>query len=207
MKKVFLPLVAVVILFAAACSFGPKEMLIDSFEGDINNKTVDYGASNTSSLVVSADRELKVCGEQSLRLDYQLKTSGYMWAARGYNLDVKTAAKWEVEPNKIPWKNFNAISLQMYGQNTGSVVAFDIKDAAGEYWRFLLDDDFSGWKEITCPFDNFFARKDWQPEKATRNDILDFPIMSFQFEPRLPGKGVYRFDCVKAIKIQEKKKR
>lgn len=207
MKKAYLLLIGGAILLAAACSFGPKEMTLDSFEGDIDNTTVDYGASNSSSMTAIADTELKVCGEQSLKLDYQLKSGGYMWAARGYDLDVIGAAKWETEPQKVPWRNFNAISLQMYGQNTGSVVAFDIIDSGKEYWRFILDDDFSGWKEIICPFDVFFARKDWQPEKTAKNEILDFPIMAFQFEPRLPGKGIYRFDCVKAVRVKIEKKK
>ena len=78
--------------------------------------------------------------------------------------------------------------------------AFDIKDKGQEVWRFLLDDDFTGWKEIACSLKEFFPRKDWQPETAERNEVLDFPIMSFQFEPRLPGKGTYYFDCLKLVK-------
>lgn len=127
-----------------------------------------------------------------------------MWIARGYNLDVKGAAQWLVEPQKISWNKYNTISLQMYGGNSNSVVAFDIKDAKGEIWRFIIDDDFSGWKEIICPFKDFFVRKDWQPDTAEKNEIIDFPIMSFQFEPRLAGKGTYYFDCVKLTRTKKK---
>lgn len=184
-----------------ACSQAPKELLIDSFEGDLNKKTVDFGASSDGTSVnVSADKEKKACGEQALKIEYVLKPSGYMWIARGYDLDVKGADKWLVEPKNISWKTYNAISLQMHGANSGGVIAFDIKDAGGEIWRYLIDDDFTGWKEIVCPLKDFFPRKDWQPDNATKNEVLNFPIMSFQFEPRLPGEGVYYFDCVKLIR-------
>jgi hypothetical protein len=90
----------------------------------------------------------------------------------------------------------------MYGSNSSGVIAFDLKDKGGELWRFLIDDDFSGWKEVVCPLKEFFPRGDWQPETAERNEKLDFPVTSFQFEPRLPGKGAYYFDCVKLTYIK-----
>ncbi len=176
-----------------------KELLLDSFEGPLTKETVDYGSSEGSSVVVSAESNLKVCGAQSLRLDYELKPQGYMWIARGYKLDVEGAAKWLLPPSQIIWGKYNAFSVYVYGRNSGGVIAFDIKDSRQEMWRFIIDDDFSGWREIICPFDAFFARKDWQPASATVNDVLDFPIMSFQFEPRTPSKGTYYFDCVKLV--------
>ena len=202
MRFFYILFILVLLVFSASCAKQPKEVLIDSFEGEINSNTVDFGSSENSSLKVAAERNLKVCGEQSLKLDYDLKASGYMWAARGWGLDVKTANKWLISPEDINWRKYNAISLYMYGTNSGAVVAFDFKDAKGEVWRFLLDDDFQGWKEITCPFLEFFPRSDWQPETATRDEILDFPIRSFQFEPRSAGKNIYYFDCVKLVRVK-----
>ncbi len=199
MRNFIIAIFLFVITFCG-CDNSPKEVMIDSFEGPLNKQTVDYGAAEGSSVQVSADTNIKMCDAQSLKIEYDLKPSGYMWIARGYNLDVKGAARWLVKPQDIKWKSYKAISLEMYGTNSGGVVAFDIKDAGGEIFRFIIDDNFTGWKEIICPFKEFFPRKDWQPEKATKNEVIDFPIMSFQFEPRLPGKGVYHFDCVKVIK-------
>jgi len=178
----------------------PAVVLLDSFEGILNQKTVDYGSADNSGLNIKADNELKVCGEQSLRLEYQLHPSGYMWAARGYGLDVKGAAKWEIEPTAVKWKAYDAFSIQMHGNNSGAVIAFDIKDSGGEVWRSLLDDDFTGWKEIIIPIKNFFPRSDWQPDTAEKNEVLDYPVKSFQFEPRLPGARSHNFDCIKVIK-------
>ena len=149
---------------------------------------------------VSPDTSIKVCDAQSLKIEYELKPSGYMWIARGYNLDVKGAAAWLVKPEDVKWRSYYAVSIQMYGANSGGVIAFDLKDSGGEIWRFIIDDDFTGWKEVICPLKEFFPHKDWQPDQAVKNEIMDFPIRSFQFEPRLPGKGVYYFDCVKVIK-------
>lgn len=201
--KSFALIVFLLIIGFVSCSSAPTEVMLDSFEGPITKETIDYGAAEGSLLKVEADANNKMCDAQSLKIEYELKPSGYMWIARGYNLDVKGAGQWEASPENIKWRGFNAISLQMYGSSSGGVVAFDIKDKGGEIWRYIIDDDYTGWKEIICPLKNFFVRKDWQPDSATKNEILDFPIMSFQFEPRLPGKGIYYFDCVKLIRIKK----
>jgi len=202
MKSFRIYLIVIFIGFLAGCSCCPTQVIIDDFEGDLNSKTVDFGSSDNSSLKVEASKELKVSGEQSIKLTYDLATSGYMWVARGFNLDVKGANAWETNPEDLQWNKYNALSVSMHGSNSGAVIAFDVRDAGGELWRYLLDDDFDGWKEITCLLANFFPRKDWQPDTAIVNEVMDFPIMSFQFEPRLPGKGVLYFDCIKVIRIK-----
>ncbi len=200
--RFILLLVSLFLVFSSSCSKGPSELLLDSFEGAINKETVDFGSSKNSSLKVIAGEGIKVCGEQSLKLDYQLNPSGYMWIARGYGLDVKGAAQWLIEPKAINWAEYNAFSLSMHGNNSGGIIAFDLKDSGGELWRFFLDDDTSGWKKVVCPLAEFFPRGDWQPEDSDQNEVLDFPIMSFQFEPRIIGKGVYYFDCIKLIRVK-----
>ena len=189
-----------VLMFFLGCSSSPSEVLIDSFEGEISSKTVDFGSSENSTLNVKSDKELKRCGQQSLKLDYELKAGGYMWAARGRQLDTKDADKWIIKTSEINWSKYKAISLYMYGGDSGAVIAFDLKDNGGELWRFLLDDDFKGWKEIVCPLVEFFPRNDWQPDTADNDEELDFPILSFQFEPRVPGKRIHNFDCIKVVK-------
>lgn len=196
-------LALVFLLLIGGCGNAKQTLLIDSFEGDLNNQTVDFGSSENSFLDIEAEKELKVCGSQSMKLTYELKPSGYMWAARGYKLDVKGAARWLIKPEDIAWSKYNGLSLYMYGAGTKGIIALDIKDAYGEIWRFILDDTFEGWQKIICPFSKFFARSDWQPDNATVDGNLDFPIMSFQFEPRSPGKGVYYFDCLSLLRIKE----
>lgn len=202
MKNIYILFVGCFLVFCSGCSKAPLEFLLDSFEGDVNSKTVDFGSSENSSLIVSGDKEVKICGEQSLRLDFELKPSGYMWVARGYKLDTKGAARWEASPEDINWADYNAFSLYMHGSNSGGIIAFDVKDSGGELWRFFIDDSFLGWKKVVCPLAEFFPRGDWQPESADKNEVLDFPILSFQFEPRIMGKGIYYFDCVKLARVK-----
>lgn len=198
MRKCLILLAAMFIF--AGCAKVEQEVLLDSFEGELNSETVDFGAADGSAIEVTAEKGYKTDGEQSLKLAYDLKPSGYMWAARGFNLDVKGAARWIVKPEEVKWKKYKALSFSMYGHKDGGMVAFDIKDAGGEIWRFLLDGKFEGWQEMSCPLAEFFARNDWQPQDADKNGTLDFPIMSFQFEPRLPGQVTYYFDEMKVIR-------
>lgn len=204
MKRFYLFLVILLVFSSLSCAKVPDEILIDSFEGELNHETVDFGSSMGSTIKIEAEKQLKVCGEQSLKLEYLLDRDGYMWAARGYNVDVKGAGKWLKKPQAIKWRSFDAFSLYMYGSNSGGIINFDIKDAGNEMWRFVLKDNFEGWREIISPFSSFFLREDWQPQNAERNKVLDFPVMAFQFEPRLKSSGIYYFDCVKVIKSEEK---
>lgn len=175
-------------------------ILIDDFEGEITNQTVDFGTGKGSTLEVLAEREIKFSGEQSIKIIYNAVLGGYMWIARGYDLDVKGASCWQIHPQDINWKDFEGISFYMYGENSKNRIAFDIKDNGNEIWRFILRDNFSGWKQIFCPFEEFFARSDWQPQDSDRNNLLDFPLKIFQFEPLPEGRGVIYFDCVELIK-------
>jgi hypothetical protein len=197
MRK-FLVMMAVFVFVSTGFAQVEKKVLVlDDFEGEITTgKTIDAGAGNGSSVAVSADKTIKQSGEQSLKIVYDAVSGGYIWVARGYNLDVKGAALWTSEPEKINWSNYGAISFYMYGSDSKMRMAFDIKDAGGEMFRFMVKDDFKGWKLIVCPFDQFFPRGDWQPPTAQVNGKLDFPIKSFQFEPIAVAKGTTYVDEV-----------
>lgn len=177
-------------------------LLIDGFEGVISGGlegTVDYGAGNSSEVEVTAATDIKYSGNQSLKVVFDAVSGGYMWVARGYGLDAKNSG-WLVEPEEINWSEYNAISFYMYGSGSKTKIAFDIKDNGNEMWRFMLEDDFTGWKRIICLFTDFFARGDWQPNNADKNTALDFPLKSFQIEPLPQAKGVLYFDDMELIK-------
>ena len=178
----------------------PKILVIDDFEGEISSMSVDYGAGSGSQIQVGASKEIKYYGEQAIRVEYEAVSGSYMWLARGYRLDVKGADRWLEKPTEIDWSKYQALSFYMYGENSGAMLAVDIIDQEFEYFRFIVKDDFSGWKKIVCPFDKFFARGDWQPAKAQTNAKLDFPVHAFQFEPRPIAKGILYFDYVHLIK-------
>ena len=122
-----------------------------------------------------------------------------MWVARGFGLDAKNSA-WLIKPEAINWKDFSAFSFYMFGSDSKAKIAFDIKDDGNEMWRFIVEDNFTGWKQVVCPFKDFFARGDWQPDNADKNAQMNFPIKSFQFEPRPIAKGTVYFDKVELVK-------
>ena len=201
MRKFFLSLLFVLCL----TTFSPaqeKGLLLDDFEGTISggpDGSVDFGAGGGSTVEVTAATDIKYSGKQSLEVVFDAVQGGYMWVARGYGLDAKNTA-WQVLPEDIKWIDFNAFSFYVYGSDSKANIAFDIKDNGNEMWRYMFEDNFKGWKQIICPFNEFFARDDWQPEVADKNTNLDFPIKSFQFEPRLEAKGTLYFDTVELIK-------
>lgn len=201
MKKRFV-LLSVVLFFASVGMLYAQEknvLVLDGFEGEIVSDpkgTIDAGAGNGSTIEVSADKDQKYSGEQSLKIVYDAVSGGYMWVARGYNLDVKGAAQWNVAPESVDWPKYKAITFYMNGSNSGANIAFDVKDASKEMFRFMIKDDFTGWKKIVCSFDQFFPRGDWQPSDADTNAVLDFPIKSFQFEPIAVNRSSFNIDDV-----------
>jgi hypothetical protein len=175
-----------------------QSLLLDDFEGFVSGGpegTVDFGAGNGSSVDVAAATDIKYSGNQSLKVIYGAVSGGYMYIARGFGLDAKNAA-WLVQPEDVEWTKYKAFTFYVYGSDTKTQVAFDIKDNGNEMWRFMFEDNFQGWKKIACPFNEFFARDDWQPDNADNNITLDFPIKVFQFEPRPEAQGALYFDRV-----------
>jgi len=173
--------------------------VLDDFEGEIivgMGGTIDAGSGNGSFVDVSADKANKKNGQQSLKITYDAVSGGYIWVARGYGLGMKGASRWLIEPEKIDWTKYGAISFYMLGSGSGVKLAFDVKDAGGEIFRFIATDDSKDWKLIVCSFDQLVARSDWQPPTATANGTLDFPIKSFQFEPLPISKGTLNVDEV-----------
>ena len=198
MKKFFLALCLVFAFLSFSCFAEESNLLIDDFESVIvggAEGTVDFGSGNGSEVKVTADTNIKESQEQSLKIEFNAVPGGYMWIARGFELDAKNSS-WLKDPKDIDWGLYNAISFYMYGANSGAKVAFDIKDNGNEMWRFVIEDNFSGWKKITLLFGEFFARGDWQPDNADGNMNLDFPLKSYQFEPLPEGKGILYFDKV-----------
>ena len=201
MKRFGLALLLVLGL-ALFCFAQEKSLLIDDFEIAVSNGpdgTVDFGAGNGSSVTVASAADTKYSNKLALKVAYDAVSGGYIYVARGSGLDAKNAG-WLVKPEDIKWDEYNAISFYVYGANSKTQIAFDIKDKGGEIWRFMAEDNFSGWKQIICPFNAFSARTDWQPEVADKNGVMDFPLKSYQFEPLPVSKGTLYFDKVELLK-------
>lgn len=202
MMRIGLLVLAFVFMAIAGSRAENKVLLIEDFESPVSGGpegTVDFGAGNGSSVDVAAATDIKQSGRQSLKVVYNAVPDGYMWIAKGSNLDAKNTA-WLVKPEDIKWEEYDAISFYMYGSDSKANIAFDVKDNSQEIWRFIVEDNFKGWKQIVARFDQFFVRDDWQPDAAEKNGVLDFPLKSFQFEPRPEAKGTIYFDVVELIK-------
>lgn len=198
--KVFFTSIFVLFLTVMGCA-QEQALLIDGFENPLSggaDGTVDFGAGGGSAVEVNASSEIKHSGNQSIKIVYDAVPGGYMWVARGFGLDAKNT-DWLMKPEEIAWEKYQAFSFYLYGSDSKTTIAFDLKDKGNEMWRFLLEDNFQGWKEMILPFAEFFARSDWQPNNAEKNGVLDFPIKSFQFEPRPEAKGTLYFDDVSLL--------
>ena len=195
-------LAAIAVLVLTTVCFAQQEfLLIDDFEGVVSggtSGTVDFGTGNGSTLEVTASSDIKQSGKQGIKVDFDAVEGGYMWIARGEGLDAKNAG-WLVKSEDIVWDKYSGISFYMYGTGSNATIAYDIKDNGNEIWRFLVKDDFKGWKQVICAFNEFFVRDDWQPDSADKNWQLDLPLKSYQFEPRPPAKGTLYFDAVALI--------
>lgn len=200
MKRMFF---AIIVILAATCvTFAEDKILLDDFEVAVSGGpegTVDFGAGNGSTVNVTAATDIKKSGKQSLRVDFNAANGGYIYVARGEGLDAKNTS-WLIKPEDIKWHEYQAISFYMYGTDSKARIAFDIKDNGNEIWRFIVEDNFKGWKQIVCAFDKFAVRDDWQPDASDKNGKLDFPIKVFQFEPLSSAKGTLYFDTVELIK-------
>lgn len=213
-RAIFCLTILVISTLGAFSGYAADSLLLDSFEGQIvpagitsgsMSGNVDYGAGGGSSVEVYADDTDKVDGKQSLKIVFFAMPGGWIWIARGYNIDVKGAGAWEVRPQDIKWDKYNAFSFWMKGTGSGKQMAVDIIDAKKEYFRYLVKDDSDKWKQVIIPFKAFEARTDWQPNNANKNKTLDFPIMTFQFEPRPKNEGEWNLDKVELLKIKEEK--
>ncbi len=202
MKKGLFLLAAGLFLATQVCLAASDNLLLDDLEMAVSNGaqgTVDFGAGNGSSVEVTGSTDIKNSGNQALKVVYDAVAGGYIYVARGTGLDAKNA-NWALKPADIKWAEYSGISFYLYGTDSKAQIAFDLKDNGGEIWRYLLSDDFKGWKKIVCSFDKFVVRDDWQPNDADKNGQLDFPIKVFQFEPLPVSKGTLYFDTVELVK-------
>lgn len=192
-------LIMIAMLLFIGCS-APKVVLLDDFEGQISKETADFGSGNGSKVNVAPSLKTIYSGHQALEVDYNSVKGGYMWIARGYNLDVPGAGQWVKKPQQIDWKQYSGVSFYFYGEGNGAQIAFDVKDAQKEILRYMFTDDTKGWRKISCPFSKFVSRTDWQPQGVPVNKTIDYPVMSFQFEVKSPGEGSFCVDKVEVYK-------
>ena len=201
MKRIMFLLLACTLYLAPCCFAENKSLIIDDLEIGVlagPDGTVDFGAGSGSSVEVASATDKVYGGKLALKITYNAVPGGYIYVARGQGLEAKNAG-WDVSPDRIDWNKYKAIAFHMYGTDSKNQIAFDFKDKGNEVWRYMVTDDFKGWKQVVCPFGQFVARSDWQPDNAQKNGQIDFPLRSYRVEPLPESKGVLYFDTVELI--------
>lgn len=80
-----------------------------------------------------------------------------------------------IAPNSDPqdWRNRTGIGFWFYGGDSGGIFQVEIFDNrsdpatdTSERFEYRFADDFSGWRKMNIPFDDFFRSSDFQPDGA-----------------------------------------
>lgn len=183
MKTIFF-ITAFVFMLSALPAQAQEKLLIDDFEGPIYtgpSGTVGTGTTEYAILEITADTDIKYSGEQSLKVTFNTGSGkGTAWIAKGFDLEESSGAGWPVNPKDIEWNKYSGFSFYIYGGNSGNKIKLHVTDNGSEIFEYVFTDDFIGWKDITCNFNDFYAGP-WQPENADKNNKIDFPVKSFTF--------------------------
>lgn len=108
------------------------------------------------------------------------------------------------------WTAHNAVSFWIYGAETGGMIQMDIFDnrsGAGdtaERWFFRFADDFTGWRNITIPFELFKRRTDFQPNGAPDDGLGLNEVSGYAFGfPTGVGAHMAYFDDIVLTTVSE----
>lgn len=163
----------------------PGGLVLVDFETDLGDRLSTYAgpASSIKTTIV----EQAVQGRYALRIDSVLKD---------WNGVVVQPPKDQV----FDWSSFRALSLWVFGTNSGQMFVVELNDKGEEHFRSpLITDDFTGWKQIVIPFEEFASRQDWQPENADIDLDITWPIKDFQPFASVGGAGYILIDLIEVI--------
>lgn len=186
MRKLLLLIAALVLLSALSVSAQDApialDVLLDDFESGLPYLVAPDGAGigyvpwgNAAGNVTLSARQI-VSGSPAslpqtdtpantvLALDYDIDSWG------GFTHAFTDGVAW----TGMDWTNANAFSFWLFGSNTGGQVQIDLFDNrnpdlpgdSAERYYYRIDDDYTGWRQFTIPFDLFRRRTDFQPGGA-----------------------------------------
>jgi beta-glucosidase len=142
-----------------------ESILITDFE-DSSQELITYAGPQSKVTAVYSTEQAK-SGKQSAKVTHNTKD----WAG----------ALVVVPKEKGNWTGMKTYRMWVYGSGSNSKFYVDLEDAQKEQFRYVLTDDFKGWKEIVIPLSDFKWRTDWQAPDAVLNKKFDFPMMTVQF--------------------------
>jgi beta-glucanase (GH16 family) len=116
------------------------------------------------------------------------------------------SAGWGVGVGKdtIPFQDWSAsdgLSFWFFGSNNGVVFNIILTDNGGERVSTKFTDNFSGWKELTFPWQAFSHDSGYQPGGSPNDGPTLTAVEAFAFAPTSPSSGTYFMDQIKLFGV------
>lgn len=163
----------------------PGGVVLLDFETDLGDRLSTYTGPRSS--IETSIVEQAAEGRYALRIDSALRD----W--NGVVIQPPAGQPYD-------WSRFRALSFWMYGTNSRQMFVVELNDSGEEHFRSpIITDDFTGWKQIVIPFEEFASRDDWQPENAEIDLAITWPLKDFQPFASVGGSGYILIDLVEAI--------
>lgn len=162
---------------------GGSTTMIDSLEGGSASSWTPFMTGGSS--ISSASAPLHADGAStSTELTYSVVTGG----SAGLERDFSTPQD---------WSQSSALTLWVYGRATGHSFLVQVYDAGNERWESRFPVNFSGWQQISLPFNKMTAAS-WQPPTARVDGVRDFSgVTGMSLVPSDgAGSGVVNLDTL-----------
>jgi len=201
--KIILITITFVLIISVLHTQAQENLLLDDFEESISTGptgTIGAGTNGNTTIEVTGDKVIKYSGKQSLKVTFDTSSgAGAAWVAKGLDLEETPNSGWRVNPQDINWNKYFALSFYVYGSNSQNTVKLHIVDGGQEILEYVFKDDFTGWKDIICNFNDFYTSPSWQSKHAKKNGKIDFPIKSFSFLFPPKEKGTLYIDRAELV--------
>ena len=148
----------------------------ENFDGDEYFGTYSSGGS---SVVLSKNTATKTQGNYALQVDYNQASGGVQQWFQHYFAD---------------WHYDTGVKMDIFGQNTGRRLQFEIEDTADERYDYGFLDNFTGWKTIVMPFSSFTRSTVYQPDGAPNDGLDRQDVNAINFQVLDTGAGTLYFD-------------
>lgn len=143
-----------------------ESAILLTFEDGINND--NWRTYNKSNSTINKSETAGYSGNSALQVSYDVPYDGFA-AAYTYDLPIRD------------WRGYKAIQFAFYGTDSGDELRFLFYDNGREIFEAKFDDNASGWRLVTLPFDTF-TRADWQPDGAPNDGMTLSDVQRLEFK-------------------------
>lgn len=168
------------ITIVASTATGSADLLVEAFDSLSNIQTF----TGASSISMVRDTSRKIEGTSSLKMTYTL--SDYCGIGENFSSGQN-------------WTGYQALKIQIYGNNNGKSYRLELTDNGGERFESIIVDNFSGWKQLNIPLSSFTRRNDWQPAGVPNDGLTLTGVLGFSLAPLTNGSGVLNVDAITLV--------